>query len=315
MTKQQPAAPGRQDSILSLAVIGAGHLGQHHARNLAAINGVKLVAVCDPNEEQGRKVAAANSCAWVSRVEDLPADLDAVSIAAPTPLHFMISEKFVGDGIACLIEKPMTATLEEAEALADLAARVGGVVQIGHIERFNPVFDGCDPTAFRPQYIECRRYTPFTGRSTDTSVVFDLMIHDLDLAAWWVGSPVARIEASGGVLRGPLEDWATCRLRFENGAIAEIATSRVMSDPGRKARLFARDQVVEFDFGARKRTITRGLELEKIEHTGAAEEPLRRELEHFIACVRRRAQPLVGPAQGLAAIKVAHEVLAQIRGS
>lgn len=300
--------------MLQVAVIGAGHLGQHHARNLAALSDVELVAVCDPNEEQGKKVAAAQNTKWVARVEDLPRGLDAVSIAAPTPLHFMLAEKFVEDGVACLVEKPMTATLEEAEALAELASRTGAVVQVGHIERFNPVFDGCDPTAFQPTYVECRRYTPFTGRSTDTSVVFDLMVHDIDLASWWIGSPVSRIEARGGVLRGPLEDWATCRLTFENGAVAEIAASRVMSDPGRRARLFAPGLVVEIDFGSRRRVETRGIELEKTEHVGAQDEPLKRELEHFVDHVRRGAQPLVGPTQGLASIRIAHEVLAQIRG-
>lgn len=314
MTKQTNRSSPQEGSVLSVAVIGAGHLGQHHARNLAALPGVRLVAVCDPNEEQGRKIAAAQNTEWVARVEDLPRGLDAVSIAAPTPLHFMLAEKFVEDGVACLVEKPMTATLEEAEALADLAARTGVVVQVGHIERFNPVFDGCDPTGFHPTYVECRRYTPFTGRSTDTSVVFDLMIHDIDLAMWWVGSPVETVEARGGVLRGPLEDWATCRLGFRNGAVAEIAASRVMSDPGRRARIFGPGLVVELDFGARKRIVTRGIELEKLEHVGVTDEPLKRELEHFVDAVRRGAQPLVGPTQGLASIRVAHEVLSQIRG-
>ncbi len=302
-------------STLQVAVIGAGHLGQHHARNLAALPGVELVAVCDPNPEQGKKVAEANKTRWIEHVDDLPSHLAAVSIAAPTPFHFALAERFVKARIACLVEKPLTATLDEATALAELARKERALVQVGHIERFNPVLDGCEPDGFAPRYLEARRYTPFTGRSTDTSVVFDLMIHDIDLALWMVGSKVTKIEARGAALRGPLEDWAVCRLEFENGAVADIAASRVMSEPSRRIRMFSNEQVADIDFATRKRVITRGPGLEKLEHQGATDEPLRRELAQFVACVRSGEAPLVGPDEGLTAIRIADAVLQQIRSS
>jgi predicted dehydrogenase len=208
----------------------------------------------------------------------------------------------------------MTATLGEARSLIAIAEEKRLVVQVGHIERFNPVLDGFDPAAVGATYIEARRYTPFTGRSTDTSVVFDLMVHDLDLVCWMAGSRPVAVEAQGGVLRGPLEDWASARLVFENGVIADVASSRVMSDAARRTRMFAPGAVVEIDFGSRKRVETKGRELERIEHQGSAEEPLRRELEHFVQCVREGVRPRVSEREGLAAIEIAHQVLSRIRG-
>lgn len=302
------------DARLRVAVVGAGHLGQHHARNLASLDDVQLVAICDPDSARVKAMADQYGAAHVTRIEDLPSDLDAVSIAAPTPLHAMFAEHFLGRGVHCLVEKPMTATLEEGRALAELAAGEGLVLQVGHIERFNPAFDGFENGASGPLWLEARRYTAFTGRSTDTSVVFDLMIHDIDLALSLIPSTVTRIEARGGVVRGPLEDWASCRLNFQNGAVADIATSRVMIEPQRKLRAFYSDRVVEFDLGARKRSETRGRELEKVEHQGGSDEPLKRELVDFVRCVRGGKSPRVSQNEGLAAIEVAHEVLSQIRG-
>lgn len=302
---------------LRFAVVGSGSLGRHHARNLGSLEHVELVAVCDPSEERGRAAAELGQTRWVAGLEELPRDLDAVSIAAPTPLHFDLARRFLEAGVHVLVEKPMTATLEQARALVAIAERSGRVCQVGHIERFNPALDLLPPLAggiAGLSLITCERLTPHTGRSTDTSVVFDLMIHDIDLALACAGSPVERVEARSGVISGPLPDWAQCSIGFRNGVRAELVASRVAAGRSRKLRLYCSERVYEVDLDQKKVATTAlapGAALPAVTAAEApAEEPLRRELADFVDCIRDGREPRVTARAGLAAIEVADRVAA-----
>ncbi len=297
---------------LRAAVIGAGHLGRHHARNMASLAGVELVAVCDPDEQRGRQAAEAAGARWLADAAELPLDLDAVSIAAPTPLHFSLARALLERGVHCLVEKPMTATLAEARELVAIAARAGRVLQVGHSERFNPVLDLLPGSAGAPRLIEARRTFPHTGRSGDTSVVYDLMIHDIDLALYFAGSRIQALEAAGGALIGPLEDWAHCRLVFASGCVATLMASRVAPLAMRRTVIHADMRTVDIDFQARRLGVFDAAGAREAQ--AGNEEPLRRELEHFAGCVRTGARPRVSGAEGLAAIEVAERVLSCIRG-
>lgn len=297
---------------LRAAVVGTGHLGRHHARNLGAIDGVELVGIVDPDETRGRAAAELGRTSWFPAVDALPEDLDLVSIAAPTPLHFDLAAAFLERGVACLVEKPMCATLAEAERLAALAERTGVVCQVGHIERFNPVLDHLPPLEGPPRFVDARRFAPHPGRSTDTTVVFDLMVHDLDLVLAWAGAPVRSFEARGGVVIGPLVDWAAVRLEFENGVVAHVAASRVAPSPERRTVLATDGRTITIDFGARSLSVVDpgGTTSAK----GSDEEPLRRELVHFADCVRRGTRPCVSHVEGKAAVELAQRIVDRIDG-
>jgi len=298
---------GTASAVVRVAVLGTGSLGRHHARNLAALDGVELVAVADPDAEQGRAVAAANDCDWVAGHDDLPGNLDAVVIAAPTSLHFELAEWALERGFHCLVEKPMCASLEQARSLHERAVASGRVVQVGHIERFNPVFDHVDVAGLAPGVIVAERVGPHPGRSLDSSVVFDLMIHDIDLALWFAASPVASVAAIGGVDVGPRTDWAEARLEFDNGCVARLVASRVSKRAGRVSFIAGR-QSMEIDYRTRTATTFHAAPAKPTRATGSDEEPLRRELSHFVSCIRNGSQPLVTSADGLSAIDVADRV-------
>ncbi len=306
-------APDREDRPLRAAVVGTGHLGRHHARNLGSLDGVELVGIVDPNEERGRAAAEMGGTVWFADADALPDGLDLVSIAAPTPLHFALASDFLRRGVACLVEKPMCATLEEAERLAALADETGVVCQVGHIERFNPVLDHLPPRDAPPEFVDARRLAPHPGRSTDTTVVFDLMVHDLDLVLAWAGAPVRALEARGGVVVGPLVDWAAARLEFENGTIAHVTASRVAPAAERKTVLAGAGRTVTIDFGARALAVVGEDGTESFQ--GSDEEPLRRELAHFADRVRTGARPTVSHVEGKAAVELAERVLDAIAGS
>ena len=296
---------------LKAAVIGTGHLGRHHARNLARIDGVDVTHICDPDPGRGKQAAQAASAVWVPTLDELP-DLDLVSIAAPTPLHHDIAGHFVDRGVHCLVEKPFCASLEEARDLAARVESAGVVVQVGHIERFNPVLDHVD-LASSPRHIDARRLAPYPGRSVDTSVVFDLMIHDLDLVLGWADSDVVDLAATGGVVRGPEVDWASCRLRFASGSTAQVVASRVAPAPMRRTTLYLEDRTVDIDFQARTADVVDD-SLEVKSAQGDETEPLYRELAHFVDRVRDRQPPRVSHREGLAAVELAERVLGAIPG-
>lgn len=298
--------------MLEVAVIGTGSLGRHHARNLARIEGVKLVAVVDPSEERGRAAAELSKTGWLARVEDVPRSVAAVSIAAPTPIHFDLAKRFLEEGVHVLVEKPMCATLEQAERLAVIAGKSKRVLQVGHIERFNPVLDLLPAGDLAVRAITCERLTPHTGRSTDTSVVFDLMIHDIDLARAFAQSEVVEVEAAAGIVSGPLEDWAEARLSFANGRSATLVASRVAAERGRRTRLYCDRRVIDIDLDKRKLAVTAlrdGAPLPSVTTSeGTQEEPLFRELSDFVRCALENSTPRVGAQDGLAAVRIADAV-------
>jgi len=305
---------------LRVAVIGVGHLGRHHARILSSLPGVQLVAVVDTNQSRAREIAAAHGTDAVFDARDVLGRVDAVTIAVPTESHKDIAVSFVTAGIPVLVEKPMARTLDEADAMIGAAARHRVRLAVGHTERFNPAVDAARPLLTNPRFIEVHRLGTFPERSLDIDVVFDLMIHDLDVVLSIVKSDVDSIEAVGvPVLTGRV-DIANARLRFANGCIANLTASRISRDRVRKIRFFQPAAYLSIDYAAQK------VDLWRLERDGGpvpsiqggevdvvAEEPLERELADFVDAVRSDRPPLVTGEDGRRALAVAQAIADKIR--
>jgi predicted dehydrogenase len=300
---------------IRVAVIGVGHLGRHHARILAALDGASLVAVVDTDAERANTVAAATGTRPLGDYRDLAGQVDAVSIAAPTELHHEIAMAFLQQGTSVLVEKPMTRTLEEADALMAAAAASGATLAVGQTERYNPAVAAVMPFISTPRFIEVHRLGVFPDRSLDIDVIFDLMIHDLDLVGAMVRSEVTSIEAVGVPVLTEKFDIANARLRFASGCIANLTASRISRDRVRKIRFFQPDSYISIDYAAQEvegwRLVRRDGQRPSIE--GGAlpvqkDEPLRRELADFIGAVRDRRRPLVDGAAGRAALELATRI-------
>ena len=300
---------------IRVAVIGVGHLGRHHARILAALEGASLVAVVDTDADRARTVAETTSTRALGDYRDLAGQVDAVSIAAPTELHHEIAMSFLQQGISVLVEKPMTRTLEEADALMDAAAASGATLAVGQTERYNPAVAAVLPFVSTPRFIEVHRLGVFPDRSLDIDVIFDLMIHDLDLVGAMVRSEVTSIEAVGVPVLTEKFDIANARLRFASGCIANLTASRISRDRVRKIRFFQPDSYISIDYAAQEvegwRLVRRDGQRPSIE--GGAlpvqkDEPLRRELADFIGAVRDKRRPLVDGAAGRAALELATRI-------
>ncbi len=325
---------------LRTAVIGVGHLGQHHARNYSALAGVELVAVSDTNEKHGSKIARKNRTAYVADYHELLDRVDCVSVATPTDMHHEVALDFLKQGVHVLVEKPMTTTVEQAEELIDAARKSGSILQVGHIERFNPAFRAVSPHLTEPRYITADRVSPFPFRSVDVSVVMDVMIHDLDLVLSLINSEIADVEAVGIPVISKTEDVANVRLRFENGAMAVITASRVSLKTERKLRIFQPDAYMTLDLKENKAKIFRkgerlkeGFdpalfdrrkisnlkaflfgELIKIQRLRINEkEPLFSELHSFIEAAREGTSPECPGEAGIKAIRTAQRIHEAIR--
>lgn len=301
---------------MRLAVIGVGHLGRHHARILADLPGVQLVAVVDTNRERAEEIAAQYGAVAHTDWRAVMGAVDAVTIAAPTEAHAAIASAFLEQRVHVLVEKPMTATTAEADALLALAGARGVLLAVGHTERFNPAIAHVKPLLAAPRFIEVHRLGTFPERSLDIDVVFDLMIHDLDLVLDIVGGEVAAIEAVGVPVLTPRVDIANVRLRFDNGCIANLTASRISRDRVRKIRFFQRDMYVSVDYAAQEveiyRLVGRAGQMPAIEGGKldlAREEPLKRELQDFVDAIREGRPPLVTGAQGRAALALAERVV------
>ncbi len=238
-------------SRLRVAVVGDGHLGKEHARVYASMPDVTLVGVVDPAEERGATVAGRVGARHFQDPAGVLPLVDAVSIAVPTPRHCEVALPFLEAGKAVLIEKPLAATLEEADRIIAAAERSGAILQVGHIERFNPIIVAAKPKLGTPVFIECDRIHPFSLRSTDVSVVLDLMIHDLDLVLYFTDDDWEEIEAAGASVLSPTDDLATARIVFRNGCIAMVKTSRVAMNRSRKIRVFSERSYVSMDLVAK----------------------------------------------------------------
>ena len=298
-----------------IAVIGVGYLGQHHARILAAMPEVDLVAVVDTNQERAAAVAAKHATAALTDASTLIGRVDAVTIATPTVSHVEIALRFVKAGVPVLVEKPLAASLAEADRLVETAAARGALLATGHTERFNPAVAAALPLVSSPRFIEIHRLGAFPERSLDIDVIFDLMIHDLDLLLAVVGSEVISVEAVGVNVLTPRVDIANARLRFASGCIANVTASRISRDRVRKARFFQHDSYVSVDYAEQEVEVYRlvpqnggrpTIQGGKVDV--ARDEPLRRELADFVDAIRTRRQPGVTGRDGRAALALATRV-------
>jgi predicted dehydrogenase len=305
---------------LRIAVIGVGHLGKHHARILASMPGATLVAVVDTNQPRAREIAAAHGVEHAFDHRQVLGRVDAVTIAVPTELHSEIAMPFLQAGVPVLVEKPMARALDEADAMIAAAAKAGTRLAVGHTERFNPAVDAARALVTDPRFIEVHRLGTFPDRSLDIDVVFDLMIHDLDVVLSLVKSDVESIEAVGVPVLTPRVDIANARLRFANGCIANLTASRISRDRVRKIRFFQPSAYVSIDYAAQK------VDVWRLKHDGGAmpsieggevpvtnEEPLGRELADFVDAVVANRAPLVTGDDGRRALAVADAIATKIR--
>ena len=300
---------------LRLGVIGVGHLGKHHARILATLPGVELVAVVDTNRPRADEIAAAHGTRAYYDAKDIAGQVDAVTIAVPTELHRDIALPFLTSGVPALVEKPMARSLAEADEMIAAASRSGVVFAVGHTERFNPAVEAARPLLEDPRFIEVHRLGTFPERSLDIDVVFDLMIHDLDVVLSLVPADVASIDAVGvPVLTGRV-DIANARLRFANGCIANVTASRISRDRVRKIRFFQPMAYLSIDYAAQKIErweLVKGQGMFPSIQGGEVdvpnEEPLKRELADFVDAIVSRRPPIVTGEQGRRALALAQQI-------
>lgn len=295
-------------------VVGVGAIGRNHARIYADLTGAELVAVYDANFEQARAVAEEFGAEAVSSLEELVARVDAASVATPTVTHREVATALLTARKHVLVEKPISDSVDDAKAMIDLAAAMGCVLQVGHIERFNPVMSRLEEALNSPKFIECHRLSPFPQRSLDIGVVLDLMIHDLEIVLHLVNSPIVSIDAVGIPVLTRREDIANARLRFENGCVANITASRISPERMRKIRVFQSDAYLSLDYQDQSGWIHRrnGMEIVREEVQVERDEPLKCELAAFVDCAAKGEQPKVSGLQGAAALDVALEITRRI---
>lgn len=327
---------------LKMAVIGVGHLGQAHARILAGMPDVELVGVADANAAQSQLVAERHHCRSFTHFGPLLDLVDAACIVVNTVHHHSVARPFLDRGIHLLIEKPVTATVEQADDLLAASRASGAIIQVGHIERFNPAFEELCSRPIRPKFVECERHGPFTGRSMDIGAVLDLMIHDLDLLHALDGSTVVHVEAMGVAVFGAHEDMVNARLKFQSGCVATLTASRIAALPKRRLRIWAPEGYAGVDFVHRKLSLvqpsdqlrrhgidTRNLDPAKrsqmqsevfgrhleMDHMTcqAPADQLTRELQDFVAAARTGSKPRVTGDDGRTALALATRILDSVR--
>ena len=307
---------------LRTAVVGIGHLGRHHARLLAAMDGVSLVAVVDTVLARAEDAAATTGARAITDYREVLSDVDAVVIAVPTEIHRAIALPFLERGVATLVEKPLSRSVSDAEAIVEAARLGNAVLAVGHTERYNPAVGAIGPLVTSPRFIEVHRLSAFPERSLDIDVVFDLMIHDLDVIISMVGSDVTSIEAVGVPVLTSTYDIANVRLRFASRCIANLTASRISRDRVRKIRFFQPDSYLSIDYASQEvegwRLVKRDGERPRIEGGPVPverEEPLKRELEDFIRAARNKTRPLVDGEAGLAALRLASRIAEQMESA
>ncbi len=316
---------------LRIGVIGVGHLGRHHARIYSELETCQLIGVVDIDRIRAREIAQIYKVKAYQNYQDLFGQVDAVSIVVPTLEHYRIAKDCLEAGIHVLIEKPMTRTLQEANELIDLATAKNLILQVGHLERFNPAVQALHQLAKDPKFIESYRISHFPDRSTDIDVIMDLMIHDIDIILSLVPSPVKHIQAVGIPVLTSNIDIANVRVQFESGCVANMTASRVSLKQERKLRIFQKERYLSLDYQAQelilaelkypealstyeKSTSDRPeIAVRKIEITKG--EPLRMELESFVGCITHKKKPLVSGEAGRRALEVAVEILESIKNA
>jgi len=296
-------------------VIGVGHLGRHHARILSTLDGVTLTAVVDKIPDRAAEIAASTGSTALTDSAEILGRVDAVTVAVPTELHRDVAMPFLERGVSVLVEKPMARSLAEADEMIAAAQASGATLAVGHTERYNPAVAAVMPLVTTPRFIEVHRLGVFPERSLDIDVVFDLMIHDLDIILSLVTSEVTSIEAVGVPVLTPKYDIANARLRFASGCIANITASRISKDRVRKLRFFQPDSYLSIDYAAQEvegaRLIKRDGAKPSIQGGSIPvqrDEPLKRELADFVAAVRERRAPVVDGAAGRRALELATRI-------
>ncbi len=302
---------------LRAAVIGTGYLGRFHAQKYAQCPDCELVGVVEPREAARAAVSAEVGAPGFASLDELIGHVDAVSIVTPTPTHFEIARQCIESGIHVLVEKPITETVVQARQLVDAARSHGVVLQVGHLERFNPAIVAAEPWLSGARFIECQRLAPFKERGTDVSVVLDLMIHDIDIVQTIVGSPIDTVDAVGTAVFSQDADIANARLRFANGCVANVTASRVSLKTERKLRVFSNEAYLSIDLQQKVLTLIRkrgpddtgaalgGLPVRIDEQSFEQGDALKAEIESFLACVRTGSRPVVSGEDGLRALETA----------
>jgi predicted dehydrogenase len=317
-------------SPLRVGVVGVGSLGYHHARLLREVGGVRVAGIHDARPERTAEIAGKLELPAATSLAGLLDVCDACVIAVPTEAHERVASAALERGLAVLIEKPIAASIEEADRILAAADRTGALVQIGHVERFNGALRACEPYLEAPLFVESHRLAPFNPRGTDVAVVLDLMIHDLDLVLSLMGRPVTGVAAVGVPVLTPSPDIANARLEFEGGGVANLTASRVSMERMRKIRFFQRSGYISLDLAASTGEYLRlrpgfafapgtplpggGLAdiVERVPLRGDGTEPLRAELDAFVAAIRGEGPVAVSGEEGRTALAVALEIVNRI---
>ena len=300
---------------LSVAIIGIGHLGSRHLKVYSELaHKVNIVGICDVKEERTKKFAAHYKVKLFRNYKDLIGRVDAASICVPTVKHFAIAKDFLQNGTHVLVEKPITPTIREAQKLIEIAQKRKLKLQIGHVERFNAAFQAIQSSVKNPLFVECHRLNQFPNRSLDIGVVMDLMIHDIDIILGLVQSKIKDIQAVGVKVLTNLEDIANARITFANGCVCNLTASRISDAVTRKIRIFLKDTYISLDYINQEAFIYRknGQSILKDLLPIEKEEPLKKELESFIDCVRGDKQPIVSGVEGKEALEVALKISQKI---
>ena len=302
--------------MLNVGVIGVGYLGQHHARIFAELDDVRMVAVADTDKVRAGEIARKYGCKAFTDYRGLLDEVDAVSVVTPTTFHYDIAMDCIRAGKDILIEKPITATIEEADRLIAASDAAGTLIQVGHLEQFNPVVPALYPLLNSPTFIEAERLSPFQGRGLDVDITLDLMIHDIDVVLSIMdGNALSDIKAAGAKVLTDTIDVAKVWLEFANGAHALLAASRVASDKSRKLTIFQKDSNLVMDYQRMEitkflrhggRIVSDSIQVER-------KEPLKEELKDFVKCVGSRDRPAVCALKGRNALKIALQAGAQIK--
>jgi predicted dehydrogenase len=318
---------------IKCGVAGVGSLGQHHARIYASLPGAELAGIFETNDARAAEICAKHNCRRFATIAELGAACDAVSVVVPTDRHAEVALPLLAAGCHLLIEKPLCASLDEAEQVLAAAQKAGRIVQVGHIEHFNPVMGYLEKHTGRPQYITTERLAPYQTRGTEVGVVLDLMIHDIGIVLALVKSPIRKIDSVGINVLSKTEDIANARIEFENGCVANLSASRMSLKKNREIRVFQDNAYLSLDFMNQKGHLVKksdivayGLKLKiGLAKAGDASsvpvheipiekgEPLAIELAHFLESVREARQPKVGAALGKSALEVAIAITEEIR--
>lgn len=295
---------------LRVGVAGAGAMGRNHARVFSLLEGAELVAIYDQDKSRAEAVAEEFGGQAVDSLDDFAAAVEAATVAVPTVAHRSVGCMLMEQGVHVLMEKPIADSLDDARALIETSKKYDRILQVGHIERFNPVMRELEDRLKEPRFIEAHRLSPFPNRSIDIGVVLDLMIHDLEIILHLVRSPVVSVDAVGVPVMTSREDIANARIRFENGCVANVTSSRISPERMRKIRVFQGDCYLSLDYQEQSAGMYRmgGTGIEQVEVNIEKDEPLKLELASFIECAKAGATPEVSGQQGADALDLALEI-------